>query len=161
VKFYIRQQPFSWSERFCVRDEAERDVLAAEGELFSLGAKLHVFDLSGKEIGFIHQQLLGWRPRYRVEINGRQVGFVVRRFALVGSRFDFDGLGWVAEGSFGSHDFTVYDQERVVMTVRKAWFSWGDSYELDIRAKEEIVPAICLLLAIDLALALDSKSSDD
>lgn len=158
MKFYVRQQPFSWKTRFSIRDEAERDVLAAEGELLSLGARLHLFDSTGKAIGVIQQQILGWRPRYRVEINGRQIGFVVRRFALIGSRFDFDGLGWVAEGSFGAHDFTVYDQERVVMTVRKAWFSWGDSYELDIRAKEEIVPAIGLLLAIDLALAADDGS---
>jgi len=157
MKFYIKQQPFSWHERFTIRDEKDRDVLAAESELISPGAKLHLLDMSGREIGLIHQQLLGWRPRYRVEINGRQAGFVVRRFALAGSRFDFDGLGWVAEGTFGSHDFTVYDQERVVMTVRKARLSWGDSYELDIKVRDEILPAVCLLLAIDLALALDNN----
>jgi len=156
MKFYIKQQPFSWRERFTIRDEKERDILAAEGELFSLGAKLHLQDMSGREIGLIHQQLLGWRPRYHVEINSRQAGFVVRRFALVGSRFDFDGLGWYAEGTFGSHDFTVYDQERVVMTVRKTWLSWGDSYELDIKVRDEILPAVSMLLAIDLALALDN-----
>jgi uncharacterized protein YxjI len=100
---------FPWLERFTVRDEKERDVLAAVGEKLSPGAILHLLDLSGREIGLINQQLLGWQPRYRVEINGRQAGFVVRRFALVGSRFDFDGIGWAAEGTFGSHDYTVYD----------------------------------------------------
>jgi uncharacterized protein YxjI len=156
MKFYIRQQPFSWRERFTVRDEKERDVLVAMGEFISLGAKLHLQDMSGRKIGSIHQQMLGWRPRYLVEINGRQAGFVVRRFALIGSRFDFDGLGWVAEGTFGSHDFTVYDQERIVMSVRKARLSWGDSYELDIKVRDEILPAVFMLLAINLALAVDN-----
>ena len=158
MKFYIKQQPFSWRDRFFIRDESERDVLSAEGELFSLGAKLHVFDSTGREIALIHQQLLSWRPRYRIEINGREIGHVVRRFALIGSRFDFDGPGWFAEGSFGSHDFTVFDHERIVMTVRKTWFSWGDSYELDITGKDDILPAICVLLAIDLSIAAEHNS---
>lgn len=158
MKFYIKQQPFSWRERFYIRDEFERDILAAESELFSLGAKLHIFDTAGKEIGLIHQQQLSWRPRYRVELNGRLAGQVVRRFALIGSRYDFDGPGWLAEGSFGSHEFVVYDKERTVMTVRKAWFTWGDSYELEIASKEDILPAICLLLAIDLSIAAENHA---
>jgi hypothetical protein len=40
------------------------------------------------------------------------------------------------------------------MTVRKAWLSWGGSYELDIKARDEILPSICLLLAIELAWLL-------
>jgi uncharacterized protein YxjI len=159
VKLYMKQQPFSWRDRFFIRDESDRDLLSAEGEFISLGAKLHVYDGSNRAIALIQQQLLSWRPRYRVEINGHETGSVVRRFALIGSRYDFDGPGWVAEGSFGSHAFTLYDRERVVMTVRKAWFSWGDSYELDIPVREEILPAVCVLLAIDLSLAAENNAA--
>ena len=38
------------------------------------------------------------------------------------------------------------------MEVRKAWFSCGDSYELDIAQPDDALSAVCVLLAIDLAL---------
>jgi uncharacterized protein YxjI len=152
VKFFMKQQPFSWRDKFFIRDEAEKDILSVEGEIFTWGAKLHIFDQKGQEIAFIRQQVLSWRPRFYIEINGREIGCVIQRFALIGTRFDVDGLGWAAEGTFGSHDFTLFDKERIVMSVRKAWFTWGDSYELDIPKKEEVLPAICILLAIDMAI---------
>ena len=152
MKYYIKQQAFSLRDRFTVRDEAERDVLTVEGELFTWGAKLHVRDIAGKEIAQISQQVPSWRPRYRLTINGREVGCVVQRFAFIGSRFDVDGLDWAAEGNFGSHEFTVTANDRLIMTVRKAWFTWGDSYEMDVAAREYALAAVCVMLAIDLAI---------
>ncbi|HBP38018.1 MAG TPA: hypothetical protein DD640_04620, partial [Clostridiales bacterium] len=92
MKLYMKQQAFSLRNRFTIRDEKDRDVLTVEGELFTWGAKLHVYDLNGREIAFIRQQVPSFRPRYYIEINGREIGCVVRRFALIGTRFDIDGL---------------------------------------------------------------------
>lgn len=157
MKLFIKQQPFSWRNRFWIRDEADRDILSAEGELNILGARLQILDKAGKPVARVEQRPMGWRPRYQIEINGRAAGHVVRRFALVGTRFDYEGPGWSAEGTFGSHDFKVYDHERIVMTVRKAWFTWGDSYELEIQSRDDLMQAVCFLLAIDLSLAADQQ----
>ena len=159
MKLYMKQQAFSLRNRFTIRDEKDRDVLTVEGELFTWGAKLHVYDLNGREIAFIRQQVPSFRPRYYIEINGREIGCVVRRFALIGTRFDIDGLDWAAEGEFGSHDFIVTDNDKTIMTVRKAWFTWGDSYELDIAARDVSLAAICVMLAIDMAVA-DSQNGN-
>jgi len=158
MKFYMKQQPFSLRARFTIKDETERDVLAVEGELFSWGAKLHVYDMAGKEVAFIRQKIPSLRPRYFIEINGREIGCVIQRFAFIGTRFDIDGLDWAAEGQFGSHSFTVSANDRLIMTVRKAWLTWGDSYELDIAGKEYALTAVCVMLAIDMAVAAQSNA---
>lgn len=154
MKFYMKQQPFSLRNRFAIRDESERDILAVEGELFTWGAKLHVYDINGGEVAFIRQQVPSLRPRYFIEINGQEIGCVVQRFALIGTSFDIDGLGWAAEGHFGAHEFVVADNNnQTIMTVQKAWFTWGDSYEMEIADQNNVLAAICVMLAIDMAAA--------
>jgi len=152
MKLYMKQQPFSWKDRFYILDETQREVLAVEGELFSWGKKLHVYDQNSQEIAFIRQQVPSFRPRYFIEIGGKEIGCVVQRFALIGTRFDVDGLDWAAEGSFGSHEFCVTDNDRTVMTVSKAWLTWGDTYELNIESNNEALAAVGVMLAIDMAI---------
>ncbi len=159
MKYYMKQQPFSLRNRFTIKDESERDILTVEGELFSWGAKLHVYDPNGKEIAFIRQKVPSLRPRYFIEVNGHEIGCVVQRFAFIGTRFDIDGLDWAAEGQFGAHSFTVSANDRTIMTVRKAWLTWGDSYELDIASKEYSLAAICVMLAIDMAVAAQQHAN--
>lgn len=158
MKLYMKQQPFSFRDRFFIHDDSNREVLSVEGEIFTWGAKLHVYDPKGNEIAFIRQQIPSWRPRYHIEIGGREIGCVVQRFALIGTRFDVDGLDWAAEGSFGSHEFEVTDNDRTVMTVRRAWFTWGDSYEMEIGSNDEALAAVCTMLAIDMAIEASRHS---
>jgi len=156
VKLYLKQQPLSFQGRFSVRDDSDREVLTCEGEIFSWGRKIHLFDQKDKEVALVREEVPSFRPRFSIEIKGREVGRAVQRFALIGTRFDIDGLDWVAEGSFDAHEYNVSSSRRTVMDVRKAWFSWGDSYELEIAAPDDALAAVCVMLAID--LALDSQA---
>ena len=152
MKLYLKQQPLSFQDRFSVRDESDREVLTVEGEIFTWGHKLHLYDQKDKEVAVIRQEVLSFRPRFAIEIGGREVGRTIQRFTLIGTQFDIDGLEWSAEGSFDAHEFTVSDKRRTIMEVRKAWFSWGDSYEMDIARPEDALAAVCVLLAIDMAV---------
>jgi uncharacterized protein YxjI len=152
MKFYLKRQPFKLGERFSIRDETDKDVLAVEGERFDCGSRLRVFDHRGKEIASVRQQILGWQPSCQIEINGKLIGSVVRRFAFIGTRFEVDGPDWVADGDFEAHEFIVTEDERTLMTVRQSEFTWGDSVELSIASRDKILPAVCVLLAIDLAI---------
>ncbi len=89
----------------------------------------------------------------------RFAGCVRQRFAWFGSRFDIEGFDWTAEGNFLAHEFLVSDGSRTVMAVRKAWFTWGDSYELDIGDPADALAAISVMLAIDMAIAARRSSS--
>ena len=62
MKLYIKQKVFSWKDKFFVKDEFGNDRYYVEGELFSLGKKLHIYDMNGNELAFIHQK---YSPSFR------------------------------------------------------------------------------------------------
>ena len=47
-------------------------------------------------------------------------------------------MGLVLEGDFTSHNFTLKKDEREIMTVKKGWFTWGDSYDINIKDEQLI-----------------------
>ena len=59
MKLYIKEKVFSWGDKFTVKDAYGEDKYIVEGEVFTFGKKLHVYDRSGREVAFIKQVLLG------------------------------------------------------------------------------------------------------
>jgi len=151
MKLYMKQRVFSWRDKFHVKDAAEVDRYYVEGEVFTLGKKLHVYDAEGREVAFIRQKVMSLLPRYYIEIGGTTVE-IVKEFTLLKPRFRFEGLPWRLEGDFFEHNYTLIDGERTVMQMTKAWFSWGDSYELDIADAGSELMCLCIALAVDAVL---------
>lgn len=159
MKLYMKQKVFTLRSQFTIQDESGQDVFAVEGEFLSIGSKLHIMDQAGREAAFIRQKVLSFLPRYFIEVGGQAVACVRQRFTFFGSRFEIEGTGWQAEGNFLAHEFLVTDSSQTIMAVRKAWFTWGDSYELDIPSPENMLMAVCVMLAIDMAIASGRHSS--
>ena len=153
MKLYMKQKVFSWRDKFTVKDEQEQDRYFVEGELLSVGKKLHVRDTAQNEVAFIRQKVWAWMPRFIIEIGGREVCQIVRRFSLMKPKYELEGIGWHVEGDFWAHEYTVYDGNRLVMQLSKRWFSWGDSYELDIAEDKDELICVGIVLAVDAALA--------
>lgn len=55
-------------------------------------------------------------------------------------------------------DFEVQKDGVVIGTVRKKWFSWGDSYELEIWQEEMEALLVALVIAIDCVKADEDSS---
>lgn len=158
MKLYMKQKVFSWRDKFIIRDEQERERFYVEGEFLTLAKKLHVYDDSHAEVAFIRQKLWAWMPRYFVEIDGREVCQIVKRLTWLRPKYELEGLGWHVAGDFWAHEYTVLDGEREVMRLSKHWWTWGDSYELDIPEPQDALLCLCIVLAIDAALA-DAQTS--
>lgn len=160
MKLYIKQKVFSWNTRFTVKDEAGLDRYFVEGELFSWGKKLHVYDPQNQEAAFIQQKVFSFLPRYYVFSGGRQIAEIVKEFTFFRPKYSISGMNWTIEGSVWAHDYQIYDNDRPIVSIQKEWFTWGDSYVLDIGdARDEIV-ALAVVLAIDCVLASQSSGSN-
>jgi len=53
----------------------------------------------------------------------------------------------------------IYDGQNEIMRISKKWFTWGDSYELDIFDPQNEILCLCVALAIDCAMAQASRSN--
>ena len=149
MKLYIKQKVFSWKDRFTVKDDSVVDRYFVEGELFSWGKKLHVLNAFGNEVAFIQQKLWSFMPRYEVYINGRLIAEIKKEFTFFKPRYSIEGLNWSVEGDFWDHQYQIIQSGRTVVSIQKEWFTWGDSYALDIASPQDEIYALAVVLAID------------
>ena len=149
MKLYMKEKVFSWGDRFTVKDENGWDKYYVEGEVFSLGKKLHLLNIHNEEVAFIQQKLFTWMPRFTVSVAGRQIAEIRKEFTLFFQRYVIDGLGWEIEGSVWSHEYVIRKNGRIIVQVEKEWFTWGDSYVLDIADPADELIALAVVLTID------------
>ena len=153
MNLYIKQKFFSFKDKFTVKDEYGEDKYIVEGEFFSLGKKLHIYDMAGNEVAFIQQKLLSFLPRYCVFIGDSQIAEIVKQFSLFTPKYEVLGLNWQVAGNFTAHDYEITDNGNPVVLIHKAWGTWSDCYELNIAPGADEIVALATVLAIDCVIS--------
>ena len=125
MKLYMKEKLFSFHDRFTIQDENGWDKYFVEGELFSLGKRLHILDIHGQEVALIRQQLLTFLPRYALSVRGREIGEIRKEFTFFYQRYVIDSLGWEVEGSFWEHEFEIRRGGQIVARIYKEWLTWA------------------------------------
>ena len=150
MNLYLKQKVFSWNDKFTVYDELGRDRYYVESELFSWSKKLHIYDLAGNEVAFIQQKLFSFLPRYYVYVGGEEIAEIVKSFNIFRQEYTINRLGWSVHGNYFAHEYEITTWEGYPLVgVSKAWFSWGDAYELRIDPDVDEVTALSVVLVID------------
>jgi uncharacterized protein YxjI len=151
----MRQKLLSWGNDFTIKDEAGNDAFFVDGKALSFGNKLSFQDMSGNELVYIEQRLLNWSPTYELWRGDKMLAEVKRElFSFIHHRFTVDVPGpddLEAEGDFLDHEYTLTRGDRAVATVSKKWFSWVDTYGIDILDGEDAVLILATAVVIDLA----------
>jgi len=161
MRYVLKQKFWSWGTDFIIRDEEEREAFLVDGRAFSWGDKLSFQDMNRKELAFISQKLLSWGPTYSIEVHGRLVAVVKKKlFTLLRCRFTVDVPGpddLEARGSFLDHEYYFERAGREVAQVSKRWFSWNDTYGIDIKEDEDEVLILATAVVIDMVCHQDGK----
>jgi uncharacterized protein YxjI len=155
MRYVLKQKLFSWGDDFVIKDDAGRDVYFVDGKAFSIGDQLSFQDMAGHELAFIKQKIFAWGKTYEIVRDG-QVAAVVKKalFAPFHHRFSVDVPGpddLEAEGSFTDHEYTFRRGERTVATVSKRWFSWTDTYGIEVADGEDPVLILASAVVVDQA----------
>lgn len=162
MRYVMKQKFWSWGDDFTIRDEAGRDVFQVDGRAFSWGDKLSFLDMTGNEVAFIRQKLLAWGPTYEISRDGRLVAVVKKQlFTLLRCRFTVDVPGpddLEAQGDFLDHEYRFERHGRAVAQVSKRWFSWTDTYGVDVLDNEDAVLILASAVVIDMACHQESKA---
>jgi uncharacterized protein YxjI len=161
MRYVMRQKLLSLADSFTIKDENERDAYVVKGKLFSFGDKLSFLDAAGNELVYIDQRLLNWGPTYELW-RGADLLAVVKRqlFSFIHHRFTVDVPGpddLEAEGDFLDHEYAFTRGDRVVATVSKKWFSWTDTYGIEIADGEDAVLILASAVVVDMVCHSDNK----
>ena len=118
--------------------------------------------MAGNELAEIRQRLLTWGPSYDIVRGGQVVATVSKHvFTLVFCKFTVDVPGpndLEATGSLFDYEYSFARHGRVVATVSKQYFSWTDSYGVDIATGEDEVLILASCVVIDLCCHADQQS---
>ena len=160
-KYVMKQDWWCLGDDYTIRDAAGEDVIRIDGKVFSIGDKLTVEDMSGNELALIDQKLLSWGPTYEIW-KGNALAAVVKKsvFTLFRCEFTVDVPGpddLVAEGDFWEHEYTFVRGGRPVASVSKKYFSWTDTYGIDIRHGQDPILILASCVVIDLCCHQDKK----
>jgi len=161
MRYQMKQKLFSFGDDFTIKDDAGNDRFFVDGRAFSIGDKLSFQDMNGNELAFIRQKLLAWGPTYEIEVHGRLVAVVKKKlFTLLRCKFTVDVPGpedLEAQGRFLDHEYVIERQGREVAQVSKRWFSWTDTYGVDIVSGEDDVLILATAVVIDMVCHQESK----
>lgn len=160
MRFFMKQKAFSWREEFAIKDENGVDRYFAQGEFFSWGHKLHLYAPGGVEVAYIEQRMWTWLSKYRVFIAGNQVAEVAQEFSWFTPRYTVHGPNWKVQGELWGHEYEIFSPFGSVARISKEWFTWGDSYCIDILNPADELSALCVALALDCCMC-DAQTANN
>lgn len=154
MRYIMKQKVFALGSKFAIRNENGEDAFFVNGEAFSLGHKLSFEDSSGKELLFISQKLLSWGPTYELYRSEKHVATIKKEmFTLFQCTFDIhveDQGDLEARGDLSDHEYTVTRDGAPVAQISKRWFSWLDTYGVDVAVSVDPVLILASTVVIDM-----------
>ncbi|QUH30682.1 LURP-one-related/scramblase family protein [Vallitalea guaymasensis] len=151
MRFQVREKIFSFGDDFTIKDEMGNDFFIVKGKVFSLGDKLQLFDMNGEEVFYIEQKLLRMLPEYTIFRKGNPVALVKKKIAFFGSKFNIESENgyYDIDGRPFNYNFSIMKNGNIVATVSKEFFSFSDTYGVDVNDNEDYGFIIALVIVID------------
>lgn len=153
MRYVMRQKLFALTDDYSITDENETPVYYVDGKLLSLGKNLSFQDMQQNELLHIQQKLLNWGPTYEITHNGELVAVVKKElFTFFHCVFHVDEPGHdalTAEGNFNDHEYVFTRAGRQVGSVSKQWFTFADTYGVEVDGSEDPVLLLACTVVID------------
>jgi uncharacterized protein YxjI len=151
MNLYIRQRVFSLGDKYNVFNEQEQPVFTVQGQIFSFGAKIRLYDLAGNELYYIEQKLFRFLPEYHIFNCENLCAMVKKEFSFFKPRLHIQSQfgDFNMEGNLFGMDFEIQNGDQPVGEIHKKWLSFGDSYELVVHNPDDAAFFCTLVIAID------------
>lgn len=158
-ELYIKQKVFSLKGKFTIKDPQENDVYYVEGSFMQIPKTFSIMNTKREEVALITKKTFSFLPKFFVEVNGQEVLTIKKEMSFFKARYTIDAAGIDVQGNWWNMDFQVYQHGEVVGQVNKEWFTWGDSYKVQIVNEEMEAIMIALVVAIDCVKADQARAS--
>lgn len=154
MQYIVKQKIFSLGDSFAIKDIAGNDIFIVRSQILSIGHKLKIFDVLGNELCYIEQKLFRFMPEYNIYIGGQPVINVKKKFMLFKNNFvitTYNMDQYEIDGDFWGHEFALIKNGMIAARISKQFFSFSDTYGVDIDDEEDQVVNLALAIVIDMA----------
>lgn len=152
MKYLIKQKIFSLTDSFEIEDETGKVVITAKGKFFSISSSQTLFDQRGNELLKIKRKYLTLLPACKLLCADGSEWLIKKRFwPFWTSRFTITGPAGELEinGNLWQHEYQISRNGTPLAAVSKAWFSWSDTYGVEIFAPELTAQLLAAVIVID------------
>ena len=151
MRFVIKQKIFTFGDDFTIKDENGNEHFRIKGKVFALGDKLRMYTMDGVELFYIEQKLFRFLPEYTIYDAGQSVATVKKEFTFFKPKFNITSTigDFTIEGNFWGMEFSILKSGIPVAQVSKQWFSWSDTYCVDVADNEDYAFMLSLVIVID------------
>ena len=163
MRYVMKQKIWSWADSFAIQSDEGGGRLAdrftVKGQVLSLGDKLSFCDMAGNELVFIRQKLLSWGPSYELQRAEGSSAAMWKAWTFFKDRFTVDVTAdgdspddLDVQGDFWDHEYAFVRGGSTIADVSKQWFSWSDTYGVDIANGEDDVLILACTVIVDLCI---------
>jgi uncharacterized protein YxjI len=153
MRYVMKQKLFSFTDDYKITDADGKDAYCVDGKLLSLGKNLSFQDMEQRELAHIQQKLLNWGPTFEITRDGELVAVVKKElFTFFHCVFHVDEPGHdslTAEGNFNDHEYVFTRAGQQVASVSKQWFTFADTYGVEVEGDEDPVLILACTVVID------------
>lgn len=153
MRYVMKQKLFSFTDDYKITDADGKDVYYVDGKLLSLGKNLSFQDMEQRELAHIQQKLLNWGPTFEITHDGELVAVVKKElFTFFHCVFHVDEPehdALTAEGNFNDHEYVFTRAGQQVASVSKQWFTFADTYGVEVEGEEDPVLILACTVVID------------
>lgn len=150
---------FSLNDKFTVKDQQENDAYYVEGSFMKIPKTFSILNTAGEEVALISKKVFSFLPKFYVEVNGQEVLTINKELSFLKARYSIDVAGIEVQGNWWDMDFEIFQYGEVVGKVNKEWFTWGDSYKVQVLNEEMETIIIALVITIDCVKADQAATS--
>ena len=158
-QLYIKQKVMSLSGKFSVTDAEGNEVYFVEGSFMQIPKRFSIMDVAKEEVAMITKKTFSFLPTFFVDVYGQETMTIKKQFSFLKARYTIDAAGIEVQGNWWDMDFEVYQNGKLIGAVNKKWFTWGDSYELQITDEEMEPLMVALVVAIDCAKSAQNAAA--
>jgi uncharacterized protein YxjI len=152
MRYTLKHQLISIGGDSMIRDEHGKDVYFVDGAAISIGRRLAVKDMRGREVAQISQELIALVPTFHIQVQGGTSATISMKILTITDRLKIDVPGWddlEARGDLFHHDYGIYRGGDEVAHISKAWVALTDSYGIQIDNDEDVLLMLSCAVVID------------
>jgi len=141
------------ASQYDINDENGNLVFAVKGKFFSWGDNLSFQKADGTEIAQIRQKLLSFMPKYEIYFGSKHFATIVREFSWFKKKFTLDVPGpndYTIHGDFWNYEYEFERKNQIVATVSRKYWSWTDTYGVDIADGEDDISILAAVTVVSL-----------
>jgi uncharacterized protein YxjI len=161
MRFQMRKMIWSLRDTYAIRDADDNEVFRVTAKIWSIGAKLAFEDLAGRQLAFIQQRVMAFKPTYDIYRDDVLAATVTRKVFSLRPHYDIevpDGEQLAVDGDFTDHEYAITRAGSPIAVISMRWFALSDTYGVDVSDVEDPILALAITVVLEM---VDHHHRDD